>query len=794
MEEVCDRLLERIQSDPNVRGYKESHVLLANLCELFNERFEETELMITGSTMEKGKVVWANDVGDLDILVFNKMPQHLIDTQQVKDVPRHPGFVYIMRDGEHITTKMLKDGTPKVMDETIMPMLQIASIEGKGLFKVVHDPNGPATKIILLSNLQSLNEQWKNMGDINYNEIALFQNFVRVGLPSGPNRQNLTSEQEEERIEKATSALKEISKRERKDIFELKDLLVNVVPPILGMESLSEMSTSAPKSTKEDLNGSNEAETKDVESTKTNPPTIIHYEEKLDMASSIPETTTRHAKSEESNPSKNEEQYLSNKVMNHVDECVEPVPTTQDQVGMTEDEIYAEEGVQPSPRTSSVTSQQTGKSTECKSKTEAYMIDRVAKEVFGAMKRRANEMTGSQAANDEVNANVDDGEFSREIGIDIVIAYKLTEWPSIATGFFQRTERQWPSVETTEKLKMSSVFVVVKHPKTDLAEEMIPYCFRYSFSHGEKILCQDMNEIQSKCYRLMKLFHKSVLKKTCEGKTSFSSYHVKTAIFWVSEMNGEEIFQTENLEICITLIISFLLTAVQERHLKHFFIEQANLFQYFSNKEFEELEIKLNEAMTNLEEAFESVECEFIAISEDVETNTVVLSAGEQPETKGNAAKDDRYFTLYTRWSETYDRLTTHLAQEVHDPTSDKEGNAKFPMELKQLFRDSKMTYESMLNTFATIKTSMYTKHSLNPADARRPIEDVVMEDIQSMRSILKYVLKIPNIDQMATSEEALEQQMWNDIQSNDGDLMNYIAGSMPDGDQLLNSLLGAFK
>ena len=82
-------------------------------------------------------------------------------------------------------------------------------------------------------------------------------------------------------------------------------------------------------------------------------------------------------------------------------------------------------------------------------------------------------------------------------------------------------------------IEIVSLIFTVDCAKYFDTEEM-EYIFRLSFSHPEKMLCNSMNETQLNCYRLMKAIHQEKLKKCSER---FTSYHIKTLLFWAIEKN-----------------------------------------------------------------------------------------------------------------------------------------------------------------------------------------------------------------------------------------------------------------
>ena len=101
-------------------------------------------------------------------------------------------------------------------------------------------------------------------------------------------------------------------------------------------------------------------------------------------------------------------------------------------------------------------------------------------------------------------------------------------WPECAAEWLTRKRNYgWPSAKQIRMCKSLGFLVVPKdHPKSDEPEKM----WRISFSRQERLFVSTFNSVQMKCYILLKLINKEVIKPNIKEKT-LTSYHCKTCMF-----------------------------------------------------------------------------------------------------------------------------------------------------------------------------------------------------------------------------------------------------------------------
>ena len=164
--------------------------------------------------------------------------------------------------------------------------------------------------------------------------------------------------------------------------------------------------------------------------------------------------------------------------------------------------------------------------------------------------------------------------------IDTVPCIECPGWPSIADEWIQRT-RQWPDVTEIQKIVRKGYHLVHKSSEdgdTDLE-------WRLSFSLAELHLARLRNDVQRKCYILLKAIYYQHLKPLIVNKI-LVSYHLKTLMFWVCEKVPHQVWTPDHIGECVLLILEELLRFLVEKNCPHFFLPQINLFGNVQSHQF----------------------------------------------------------------------------------------------------------------------------------------------------------------------------------------------------------------
>ncbi|KAL3859414.1 hypothetical protein ACJMK2_009637 [Sinanodonta woodiana] len=158
---------------------------------------------------------------------------------------------------------------------------------------------------------------------------------------------------------------------------------------------------------------------------------------------------------------------------------------------------------------------------------------------------------------------------------DTVRALRSHSWPSIASEWITRHRKHnWPSTETIASIQQSGIFVVPVGDKLSLEKHLE---WRISFSYGEKILVWLLNPTQYKCYAILKMINKYLIKKRF-GEKVLTSYHWKTCMFYMIETTPSVLWQPQNLLRCIELCLMKMCNWIEECNCPNYFIPAENMF------------------------------------------------------------------------------------------------------------------------------------------------------------------------------------------------------------------------
>ena len=164
-----------------------------------------------------------------------------------------------------------------------------------------------------------------------------------------------------------------------------------------------------------------------------------------------------------------------------------------------------------------------------------------------------------------------------EGGVKYDLAFGLSSdhWPPPALGWIDRCQAWPPSTVVADIVRSGCHFVSIGSKVGNHTDNE----WRISFSKAEQKLVYAMNHTQFLTYGLLKLFLKEVINKEIkEENTVLSSYHMKTAIFWVIQQNTIPNWNPQNLLegfwICFKLLLKWIYKGV----CPNFFIPENNLF------------------------------------------------------------------------------------------------------------------------------------------------------------------------------------------------------------------------
>ena len=165
---------------------------------------------------------------------------------------------------------------------------------------------------------------------------------------------------------------------------------------------------------------------------------------------------------------------------------------------------------------------------------------------------------------------------TEEHGMEYDIAFGLSSdfWPPPALGWIDRCQSWPPSTVVADIVRSGCHFVAIGKKGNNTNTE-----WRISFSTAERKLVYLMNHTQFLTYGLLKLFLKEIINKDLsEENTVLSSYHMKTAVFWVIQQNTIPCWNPQNLLTGFWVCFKLLLKWLYEGVCPNFFIPENNMF------------------------------------------------------------------------------------------------------------------------------------------------------------------------------------------------------------------------
>ena len=165
---------------------------------------------------------------------------------------------------------------------------------------------------------------------------------------------------------------------------------------------------------------------------------------------------------------------------------------------------------------------------------------------------------------------------------DTVVALACTDWPECAQEWLSRKRiHGWPSKELIKQCK-SLGFIVVSacHPASDEKQ----FQWRISFSHRERLLVTQFNSVQLKCYILLKIIKKELIKQDIKEDT-LTSYHLKTCILYILENTPSELWVRGNLVGCLIMLLRQIHLWIRGEKIPNYFIPGENMLDRITKPE-----------------------------------------------------------------------------------------------------------------------------------------------------------------------------------------------------------------
>ena len=165
---------------------------------------------------------------------------------------------------------------------------------------------------------------------------------------------------------------------------------------------------------------------------------------------------------------------------------------------------------------------------------------------------------------------------------DTVVALACTDWPECAQEWLSRRRiHGWPSKELIKQCKSLGFIVVFAcHPASDEKQ----FQWRISFSHQERLLVTQFNSVQLKCYILLKIIKKELIKQYIKEDT-LTSYHLKTCMLYILENTPTELWVPENLVGCVIMCLRQIRLWIRDEKIPNYFIPGENMLDRITKPE-----------------------------------------------------------------------------------------------------------------------------------------------------------------------------------------------------------------
>ena len=162
---------------------------------------------------------------------------------------------------------------------------------------------------------------------------------------------------------------------------------------------------------------------------------------------------------------------------------------------------------------------------------------------------------------------------------DILFSIPVTWRKEFKQNFLSRLKAdKWPmnSVADLEKLLAEGLYAIPKHDPNSKDGDLR---WRLSFSVVEVELARSLNDIQRRCYRVLKAMIKYFVDVGLSEHRQFPSYHLKTLMFWLCGTTSEESWKIQWLGILFLKLLDSVIESLEKNELFMYFIPTYNLLK-----------------------------------------------------------------------------------------------------------------------------------------------------------------------------------------------------------------------
>lgn len=188
------------------------------------------------------------------------------------------------------------------------------------------------------------------------------------------------------------------------------------------------------------------------------------------------------------------------------------------------------------------------------------------------------------------------GNTEDELGIhemDNVPAFKMKEWPKVASGFLSRERKSgWPTEKLLRSATSQGCGFVTKGVSSSGEKD---FHWRISFAASEKILARSLSLPQIRSY----LFFKSLCKLMLGQPEGLTSYMLKNILFWTIETIDQSAWRDDNVLFCVKALLDKLNTCLEQGVIASYFLPDLNLINNIDRDTLAQLSKKARTVQTD---------------------------------------------------------------------------------------------------------------------------------------------------------------------------------------------------
>ena len=202
---------------------------------------------------------------------------------------------------------------------------------------------------------------------------------------------------------------------------------------------------------------------------------------------------------------------------------------------------------------------------------------------------------------------------------DLVNCIACCNWPDKAYEWCER-ERNWPSGSLVQEIT-NSVFHLVSKPSPAGDAEIE---WRLSFSFAEFKLLEAITGPKLTTYMILKNLINDHAKMGDKKVEALKTYHLKTVFFWECEQQTKDIWNMENIHICVCTVLRSLMNGFRTSYIPHFFIPEINLLDAVALGAADISKTNLDETSQVLLQIIQGLEIKRILKHHDIEAIAVM--------------------------------------------------------------------------------------------------------------------------------------------------------------------------